>query len=431
MSKRLTMFGFGMALLLSGVAISSAHAEQRIALVIGNGAYPEASLDNPVRDAIDVSARLRSLGFEVVQATDADLATMQDRLLEFIERIELGATAMVYYAGHGIQADGRNYLLPVDASFRSEQSLRFEALEVADILEELERSGSGINLVVLDACRNNPFARSYRGGSRGLAVMDAAAGTLIAYATAPGAVASDGSGANGLYTQEFLNALSMPGLKVEEVFKQVRIQVARASNGEQIPWESSSLTGDFVFNPSESQTTPQLVARAPGETPPDTEALYWASIVDSADPILFEDYLNQFPDGTFASIATRRIDALTFLEGNICGDLSGHWTVRNESVSCESEFWLTQTGPTSYDMEGNICNLPMLRKFTGTTELEGSRLTTQWTKSPCTGVTQIELADDCRSGVGEVRMNTSLLCRGTSVEEIEFLGRDDSASSGR
>jgi hypothetical protein len=345
---------------------------------------------------------------------------MQDRLLEFIERIEDGATAMVYYAGHGIQANGRNYLLPVDASFRSEQTLRFEALEVGDILEELERSGSRMNLIVLDACRNNPFERSYRGGTRGLAVMDAARGTLIAYATAPGAVASDGSGDNGLYTQEFLNALSMPGLKVEEVFKQVRIEVAEASNGEQIPWDSSSLTGDFVFNPDESQAMPLLAASDPA--PLDTEALYWASIIDSDDPVVFEEYLDRFPDGTFAPIAARRIDLLSSSEDSICGDLSGHWASRNEAVTCESEFWLTRTGPTSYAMEGNLCNLPVLSKITGRTEIEGSVLTTQWTKSPCSGVTQIELTDNCRAGSGQAIFNPSLLCRGTNAEEIEFLG---------
>ena len=171
-----------------------ASASQRIALVIGNAAYAESPLHNPVNDAIAIDERLTALGFEVVRVTDADLRSMQSALVEFTRRIEDDATALVFYAGHGVQANGRNYLVPIDARLENESSLRFEALELNDVLEELEYSRSKLNLVVLDACRNNPFLRRFRGGSRGLAAVDAATGTLIAYATGPGAVASDGSG---------------------------------------------------------------------------------------------------------------------------------------------------------------------------------------------------------------------------------------------
>ena len=355
-----------LALLQVGLPDGSRADGQRIALVIGNADYASAPLSNPVRDASDVSDRLEALGFDVISTVNADLRTMQARFLEFIEQIEQGATAMVYYAGHGIQANGRNYLLPVDASFESEQMLRFEALEVSDILEELERSGSSINLVVLDACRNNPFEAQYRGGSRGLAVMDAAAGTLIAYATAPGSVASDGDGdENGLYTQAFLNALNKPGLKVEEVFKQVRIEVSDASRGKQIPWESSSLTGDFVFNAA--ATSP--AAAQPVSVSPERVA---------------EDVTRGEP-----------------ADEGICDDLSGRWVSRSEATGCGSEFWLTKTADDTYRMTMTLCNTPMFNKVTGETVIDGRSLTTTWKAASCSGVTTGEFAANCRTARAE------------------------------
>lgn len=301
----------------------AAAAAQRIALVIGNAAYEESPLFNPVNDAIAVDERLTRLGFEVIRVTDADLRTMQDALVEFARRIEDDATALVFYAGHGIQANGRNYLVPVDARLESESALRFEALELNDVLEELEYSPSKLNLVVLDACRNNPFLRRFRGGSRGLAAVDAATGTLIAYATGPGAVASDGSNDNGLYTEHFLDALDEPGLQAEAVFKRVRIRVADASGGDQVPWESSSLTGDFVFNrsappasvppvvvPGTEQGTTTMQARVPEALSQGAEVLFWDTVREAGDIASFEAYLAQFPDGTFAPLAKARIEAL-------------------------------------------------------------------------------------------------------------------------
>jgi len=313
------------ALLLTCLA-GEAPAAQRIALVIGNAAYEESPLYNPVNDAIAVDERLTALGFEVVRVTDADLRTMQGALVEFTRRIEDDATALVFYAGHGVQANGRNYLVPIDARLENESSLRFEALELNDVLEELEYSRSKLNLVVLDACRNNPFLRRFRGGSRGLAAVDAATGTLIAYATGPGAVASDGSGDNGLYTEHFLRALDQPGMQAEAVFKQVRINVADASGGDQVPWESSSLTGDFVFNRAEAPPQPvPAVAQAPatmqGTQAPaqvrmpealntGAEVLFWDTAREANDIPSFQAYLEQFPEGTFAPLARARIAAL-------------------------------------------------------------------------------------------------------------------------
>ena len=360
---------------------TAAIAEQRIALVIGNSAYPEAPLRNPANDARDITARLTALGFEVVSATDTDLATMQRQVLEFIDRIQPGATAMVYYAGHGIQANGRNYLLPVDASFESEGSLRFEALEVYDILEELEDSPSRINLLVLDACRNNPFERKVRGGGRGLAAIDAAAGSFIAYATAPGSVASDGVGDNGLYTEALLDALTLPGLQVEDVFKRVRIRVAEESNGMQIPWESSSLTADFVFNPA---AEPEPVI---GKPVPEAVA-------------------EEEQGGN----------------GGICDDMSGNWVSRSEATKCDSRYTLKKVGPDTYEMEFRACNVPVLNKVTGTLIVDGRTTTARWKGLGCTGVTTMTLEPNCRSASGEAVFNPSLTCKGTYAESVYFMG---------
>ena len=235
------------SLLTTGAAGQGLDAP-RIALVIGNGAYQDAPLRNPVNDARAMSQRLDKLGFHVISLENGGRDAMQKAILEFATSLKEETTGLFYYAGHGMQSRGRNYLLPVDADIDSERALRFEALDVQTILEEMQFAGNRMNIVILDACRNNPFERRFRGGSRGLAAIDAARGVLIAYATAPGAVAADGDGNNGLYTSELLSALEEPNLKVEEVFKRVRVAVTGRTNGAQVPWESSSLTGDFVFN---------------------------------------------------------------------------------------------------------------------------------------------------------------------------------------
>ena len=176
-------------------------AADRVALVIGNAAYEEAPLKNPVNDARAMTAALRHLGFEVIAVEEASHHKMQEAVMQFAEQLGAGDTGLFYYAGHGIQVNGSNYLIPLGAKIKSELSTRFEAIEVGDVLDAMENAGNKLNFVILDACRNNPFERRLRGQSRGLAAIDAAAGTLIAYATAPGSVAADGDGANGLYTE--------------------------------------------------------------------------------------------------------------------------------------------------------------------------------------------------------------------------------------
>ncbi len=240
--------------MLGAATCTAAIAEQKIALVIGNSAYPSAALRNPVNDAKAMAAKLSGLGFEVILRTDASQRDMTRAVSQFGQKLRGGSIGLFYFAGHGLQVRGKNFLIPVDAEIENEASTRSEAVDVDQVLEQL--GSARLSMVILDACRNNPFERRFRStGSGGLAQIDAPTGTLLAYATAPGKVAYDGTGANGLYTTELLKALDTPGLKVEDVFKQVRINVLKASDNQQIPWESSSLIGEFYFKP---EIRPQL-----------------------------------------------------------------------------------------------------------------------------------------------------------------------------
>ncbi len=290
---------------------ASAEADKRVALVIGNAAYRDAPLKNPVNDARAVAAKLRELGFQVIARENATREAMGAALGELTGKLSPGSVALIYYAGHGIQSRGRNYLIPVDVSLKTEGELGFQAVDVGLLTAELEQAQTRVSLVILDACRNNPFERRMRGASHGLAAVDAAQGTLIAYATAPGSVAADGDGANGVYTTALLRALSIPNLKAEEVFKRVRIEVAERTKKQQTPWESSSLTGDFYFLPMSG--APEAGPASTGAAKNDDAAVeltFWNTVKDSRDPNDFREYLRQFPRGRFVGLAKNRLASL-------------------------------------------------------------------------------------------------------------------------
>jgi len=222
--------------------------ERRTALVIGNAAYESGPLRNPVNDATDIAAALQRLGFEVTLLRDAKLRGMEEGIEAFSQKLRKGGVGLFYFAGHGLQVAGENYLVPLGARISREQDVRFETIQVGRILGGMEDAGNEVNLIILDACRDNPFARSFRSGaSRGLAVSPSVRGSLMAYATAPGKTAADGNGRNGIYTQQLLRYMTTPGMKVEDVFKKVRLSVEEATNGQQTPWENTSLRGDFYF----------------------------------------------------------------------------------------------------------------------------------------------------------------------------------------
>ncbi len=223
--------------------------QKRLALVIGNGKYLLSPLKNPVNDAQLMAEELRTLGFDVMSYTDLSQNDMKSKIREFGNKLsQQKGVGLFYYAGHGIQLNGENYLVPVSAVINKEQDVELEAVNLKRVLGEMDYAQNDLNIIILDACRNNPFARSFRsGGGNGLATTTAPKGTFIAYATAPGSVASDGTGENGLYTQELVKALEQPGYKIEDVFKAVRNNVYKMSNEMQVPWENSSIFGDFYF----------------------------------------------------------------------------------------------------------------------------------------------------------------------------------------
>ena len=228
----------------------AASAEARTALVIGNASYPSAPLKNPVQDAKAMAEALRKCGFQVTLLENATRTRMVQALRDFGQTIQGGGVGLLYYAGHGMQVKGKNYLVPVDADLASEDEVPYNTLDADAVLAKMESARNRLNILILDACRNNPFARSFRSSAQGLAQMDAPAGSYIAFATSPGRTAADGTGSHGLYTQHLLDQLARPGIKVEDVFKRVRASVMRDSQQQQVPWESSSITGDFYFVPS-------------------------------------------------------------------------------------------------------------------------------------------------------------------------------------
>lgn len=250
------------------LAAESISGEQRIALVIGNADYQGASnkLDNPVNDAELMAQTLTEVGFRVTKVLNATRFEMRKAMLDYSRSLSGAKTiGLFYYAGHGMQVDGQNYLLPIDASPARKDELALHGVALSEFLQTLD-SASGsegrLNVVILDACRNNPFARGWRSVSRGLATIDAPSGTLIAFATAPGDVAADGDGVNSPYTLALSEMIKRPGLQIEQTFKGTRKLVWKrtAKSGKaQIPWESTSLRGDFYFMPDGAKLPKEVV----------------------------------------------------------------------------------------------------------------------------------------------------------------------------
>ncbi len=275
LSGRARHLGIGLGIVLFGlVPLAEADAalvEPRTALVIGNGAYGEFPLRNPTNDARDMAAKLRELGFQVIERLDADRQAMRQALRDFEQQLrQQRGVGLFYYAGHGVQIKGQNYLIPIGVDIRQEFEIPDEGVDADAVLRAMESAGNGFNIVILDACRNNPFTRSL--GSRGLARMDGPVGTFIAYATAPGAISKDGTGRNSPYTQSLLAAMGTPGLSLEQVFKQVLVAVEKETSGVQVPWVASSLRGEFYFLPPVPAPVPVPTptaspAGAPAATP--------------------------------------------------------------------------------------------------------------------------------------------------------------------
>lgn len=258
MLKHLAAFVAGLVVLACG--LSPAAAEKRVALVIGNSAYQHtAPLKNPSNDATDIAEKLRQLGFEVIDGTDLSKGDMEQRIRTFADKLVGADVGLFFYAGHGLQVDGRNFLAPVDAKLKSDTDLDFEAVELNLVLKQLERN-SRVSVVFLDACRDNPLASSLAKTSRslevgrGLARVDKAVGMMIAFSTQPGNIALDGDGRNSPFTGALLRHIASEGSSINDVMIDVRKDVLNATNGKQVPWENSSLTGQFFFKPAAPPT---------------------------------------------------------------------------------------------------------------------------------------------------------------------------------
>ena len=287
---------------------SSLSVLPRVALVIGNSKYPEAPLKNPGNDAKGIANELQKLGFQVNLKLDAGRNEMLDAIRAFGgELAKKKGVGMFYYAGHGAQLAWKNYLIPVDALIDRIEDMQSKTVELNALLEGIVKAQNPMNVIILDACRDNPFGNKAQIQQKGLSQFDAPPGSLLAYATSPGNTAADGEGANGFYTENLLRELAVPQAKIEDVFKRVRLAVRRRSQGLQIPWESTSLEDDFYFIPPAQI---RKLSEAELEKAFEEELAIWDKIKTAKEPEPLVAYLEKYPSGKFSELAQFRLDRL-------------------------------------------------------------------------------------------------------------------------
>jgi carboxyl-terminal processing protease len=318
--KALGALSAGFALLLGLVVANSAVAEPRIALVIGNSAYQGdlPALPNPANDARLMAQTLKSIGFDVVEAEDASKDKMIEAIGQFRDKLLAAgnsATGLFFYAGHGLQVAGENYLIPVDAKIQAEKDVDLASVSANTVMKQMEFAQPAVNIIILDACRNNPLGDGARSMSRGLAKIETAPrGSFIAYSTAPGMTAADGDGVNSPYTKALAETITQPGLSIADVFQEVRTKVLASTGNEQTPWDSSSLTGRFYFKaPDATQNasvTPPAPATSAEEVKFKNEKAYWDTVKDSDDPDQIQLYLAKYPQGYFVEVANAKLEDL-------------------------------------------------------------------------------------------------------------------------
>jgi len=324
MNSRLLWFLFCCAFAYTCPALAaqaSTDGQKRVALVIGNADYMELGqeLDNPVNDSNAISESLRNLGIEVIEATDLDYLGMRKALRSFDRALQGADVGLFFYAGHGMEYDGKNYLFPTDAILETEGDVSLGLIDMDQILRVMEKAVP-TRLVFLDACRNNPLARSFRGTlgasrsaavGRGLGRIDAAVGTFIAFATAPGEIAVDGKGRNSPFTKAIVEHLPEPGLEISQLMLKVRNSVIEATDEKQVPWETSSLRGPLILNLDITITPPSSEAPSAMDMRRRAETVFWESIKDSDQLASFEAYMDRFGEnGLFAPLALGKIKAL-------------------------------------------------------------------------------------------------------------------------
>ncbi|MBX2826511.1 MAG: caspase family protein, partial [Gammaproteobacteria bacterium] len=293
--------------------------DNRLALVIGNATYAESPLKNPLNDAADMAGVLEDLGFDVILRTDANRREMGKAIREFGRRLKKSrGVGLFYYAGHGMQLENRNYLIPVDTPMYDEDEVPYESIDVGSVLAKMQSAGNALNLLILDACRNNPFPTQFRSSNRGLARVEAPVGSLVVYATAPGKVASDGSGRNGIFTGHLLRYLQKSGLSLTQTIRKTRAAVVEETAGRQVPWESSSLLKEYYLKPA-AQPTADTQANEQ-KVQANLDALFWQSAQAGNTVAEYQAYLKRFPDGMFTELAAARLDQLQSVSIASTGD---------------------------------------------------------------------------------------------------------------
>ncbi len=285
-----------------------------MALVVGNGKYKDApALKNAPNDAKAISEALKNAGFAVTMKLDTGREELLAAIRDYVHLMEQRkAVGLFYFAGHGVQLEWRNYMLPIDAVIDRIEDVGKQSVDVARLMEGLTKAANPMNVIILDACREDPFGAAKKPAQKGLSQMDAPTQTLLAYATSPGNVASDGEGVNGLYTENLLKEMKVPEAKIEDVFKRVRLAVRRKTNGAQIPWESTSLEEDFWFLPPKEL---KKLSDAEKEKAFDEELKLWESVREAKTPAPLEDYLRRYPSGEFAELAQLQLDKVLAQQG--------------------------------------------------------------------------------------------------------------------
>ena len=395
--RKLNIFIF-IVLSFSILTAVEAGAANRTALVIGNADYKLSPLKNPANDATDMAAILEDSGFDVTFILNASQREMKKAVRFFGKKLRQNkGEGLFYYAGHGIQLKGHNYLIPVGATIESEGDVEFEAVDAGLVLAKMEDAGNNMNIVILDACRNNPFARSFRSADKGLAKMDAPKGSLIAYATAPGSISADGEGKNGVYTKHLLTNIRKPGLTIERILKNVRVAVLSETSNKQVPWESSSLAGDFYFNQPEKKKASVPQKEDKNESSINSlDSLFWESIKDSKDAESFRAYLNQFPDGVFSELAELKIK---------------QFSVQPEPETDVKGNLFVNTVPAN----ARIRILNIKPKFRQGIELEPGKYLIEVTKTGYQAVTRWETLDAREKKTLEIRLEKQKILKKQSV----------------
>ncbi len=296
-----SFFGIG----FSTFALANVKSQEKIvALVIGNAKYEVSPLVNPVNDSTDIAGKLRGMGAELVYRENLKIRQIGSTLREFKQKLTPGSTAIIFYAGHGLQIRGENYFPAVDADIQSEEDIHNQSLSIKQLMDILEEAKTKTNIVMLDACRNNPFERRTRSIATGLASTNAPSGTLISYSTRPGRVAEDGLGRNGVYTEQLLKLIDSRK-PIELLLKQLVTNVKAASKGRQEPWYEGSLEGDFCFG---GCFDPSDKLKISGDT------TMWESILGSLNLSDYERYLKEFPTGAYAQSAKTMIEKIKLID---------------------------------------------------------------------------------------------------------------------